>query len=52
MLYLANRLGFRLAEVPVNWVEQGDSRVNLFTDPVKMLFQIMRVPLRHRRVGR
>ena len=52
VLYLANRLGFPVAEVPVNWTEQGESRVNLLVDPVAMLISVLGIPLRHRRVGR
>jgi len=51
-LYLANRLDFPVAEVPVNWTEQGESRVNLLVDPAKMLISVLGVPLRHHGVGR
>jgi dolichyl-phosphate beta-glucosyltransferase len=48
VLYLANRLGFPVAEVPVNWTEKGESRVNLLVDPAKMLISVLAVPFRHR----
>ena len=36
MLLMAQQLGFRIAEVPVNWTHQPGSRVNLVVDSMKM----------------
>lgn len=52
LLHLANRLGFKVKEMPVNWADRGESRVNLFVDPLKMLAQVMSVPWRHRGLKR
>jgi dolichyl-phosphate beta-glucosyltransferase len=45
VLVMAQRQGYRVAEVPVNWVHQPGSRVNLAVDSLKMardLFVIRR----------
>lgn len=49
-LYLANRLGLPIREVPVNWIDRGSSSVNLLTEPAKMLAAAMAVVRRHRRL--
>ena len=36
VLVMAQRLGYRVAEVPVNWTHQPGSRVNLATDSLRM----------------
>ena len=48
ILFLANRLGYLIEEVPVNWVEKGNSKVNLFKDPLKMLWQVITIRTVHR----
>ena len=50
LLYLANRLGFPIVELPINWADRGESRVNLLVDPIKMFGSVLAVPLRHRKV--
>lgn len=52
LLHLANRLGFRIVEMPVNWADRGESRVNLWIDPLKMLLQVFSVRGRHRGIER
>ena len=51
ILYLARRLGLAVAEVPVDWVEQPGSKVNLVTDSVRMLRDVARVRWMHRELG-
>ena len=43
ILYIARRLGFSIAEIPVNWVAQPGSKVNLVSDSIKMLWDITQV---------
>lgn len=43
VLYVARRLGFSIAEVPVNWDSQPGSKVNILTDSVRMLWDVARV---------
>ncbi len=51
ILYLAQRWGYRIREVPVHWVNSPASQVHLFTDPCKMLFDILRIRWLHRHDG-
>ena len=48
LLYLANKLSYPVAEVPVNWVNQKGSKVNLITDSIKMLKDILKIRLIHK----
>jgi dolichyl-phosphate beta-glucosyltransferase len=36
VLMMAQRRGYRIAEVPVNWTHQPGSKVNLVTDSARM----------------
>lgn len=49
ILFLARRLSLSVIEVPVNWVAQPGSKVNLVTDSVKMLWDICRIKWIHRK---
>ena len=40
LLLLAQRDGYRIVEVPVNWADQAGSKVGVFTDGPRMLWQI------------
>jgi len=48
VLYIARRKGLRLAEVPINWYYQSDSRVRPVHDTISMVRELMRI----RRLGR
>ena len=48
ILYLAGRRSFAIAEVPVNWFNQKGSKVNLVTDTVKMLWDVLKIRSLHR----
>lgn len=48
ILFLARKLGFSVAEVPVNWVNQEGSKVRLVTDSVRMFLDIVRIHWLHR----
>jgi dolichyl-phosphate beta-glucosyltransferase len=43
VLLLAQLRGYRVAEVPVNWVHQPGSRVNVVADGLRMLVDIARI---------
>jgi dolichyl-phosphate beta-glucosyltransferase len=47
VLLLARRLGFRIAEVPVRWIDSPDSRVTLVGGPISMLLDLLRIRVRH-----
>ena len=48
LLFIADGLKLSVAEIPVNWVEQPGSKVNLVTDSIKMLWDISRIRWLHR----
>lgn len=48
ILYLAKTLGLRIKEVPINWSAQTGSKVRLFRDSFKMLWDILRIRRLHR----
>lgn len=43
LLMMARRRGYRIAEVPVNWVHRPGSKVNLVTDSAKMLRDLVQI---------
>ena len=43
VLFLARRLGFRLAEVPVRWINSPDSRVHPVRDSSRMALDLLRL---------
>jgi len=52
LLYLAVRkYGYKVAEVPVRWINSPDSRVNALTDSWQMLWDVLRVRWRDWRGG-
>lgn len=44
-LYLAERLGYRVAEIPVSWSHVPESRVRLGTDSARMLLEVIGIRL-------
>jgi dolichyl-phosphate beta-glucosyltransferase len=53
LIYLARRRGYRLAVVPIQWFDRRGSRMQ--TRPglaIRVAWDLFRIPLLHRRVGR
>jgi dolichyl-phosphate beta-glucosyltransferase len=48
IVYLAQRLGLRVAEVPVTWINSPESRVRKIQDSLNMLFDLFRIRWLHR----
>jgi dolichyl-phosphate beta-glucosyltransferase len=48
ILYLARKKGFAIREIPINWINQEGSKVELIRDSSKMLLDILRIPFLHR----
>lgn len=48
ILFIARRLLLSIAEVPVNWVAQPGSKVNLIADSIRMQWDISRIRWLHR----
>jgi glycosyltransferase involved in cell wall biosynthesis len=51
LLFLCKRFGLRVHEVPVVWRNSPVSGVNLFIDPVNMIWDVARIRWRFRRGG-
>jgi dolichyl-phosphate beta-glucosyltransferase len=51
LLYVANRFGLTVAEIPVTWRNSPQSKVNVLTAPPAMLIEVLRVLWRFRRGG-
>jgi dolichyl-phosphate beta-glucosyltransferase len=49
LVWLARRRGFRVEEVGVSWADSADSRVHPVRDSARMLRDVVRMRLRHRR---
>jgi dolichyl-phosphate beta-glucosyltransferase len=47
VLSIARSLGYRIAEVPVTWIDQPASSVNPLTAPASMLFDLLRIRINH-----
>lgn len=47
VLFLAKKLGYTIAEVPITWTDSPRSKVNPLTDPVKMFADTARVRWMH-----
>ena len=48
ILFLARRLTLSIVEIPVNWVAQPGSKVNLVADSMRMLWDISHLRWLHR----
>lgn len=46
LLYQADLNDIAILEMPVNWTNMPESKVNVFTDSIKMLFGVMAISLR------
>lgn len=48
ILYLAQRLGYRIAEIPVTWINSPESRVRILRDSLNMVWDLFRIHGLHR----
>jgi dolichyl-phosphate beta-glucosyltransferase len=48
ILFIARQLSLSIIEIPVNWVAQPGSKVNILSDSIKMLWDVIRIRWRHR----
>jgi len=48
LLFLASKLGYRIAEIPVEWVNEPNSRVRMIADPLLMFADVIRIRQLHR----
>lgn len=47
IMYLAQKLGYRLLELPVIWRNSAQSRVQVFRDPLMMFWDVLRIRSLH-----
>ncbi len=47
VLFIARRLGFKIAEVPVVWRNDPETKVRAFRDGIRMLADVLRIRLYH-----
>jgi dolichyl-phosphate beta-glucosyltransferase len=47
IVYLAQKLGYRLLELPVIWRNSAQSRVQVFRDPLTMFWDVLRIRSLH-----
>jgi dolichyl-phosphate beta-glucosyltransferase len=50
ILYLAKKLGYKIAEVPIRWLNSPDTRVSAGADGLRMAMDSLRVRFRHRKL--
>lgn len=43
LLYVAQRRGYRIAEIPINWADQPGSKVRVFRDGLRMLGELLAI---------
>lgn len=43
LLYVAQRRGYRIAEIPINWADQPGSKVRVLRDGLRMLWDLLAV---------
>jgi dolichyl-phosphate beta-glucosyltransferase len=43
ILYLAKKLGYRIAEVPVVWSNSKETKVSILKDPLRMLLDLLKI---------
>jgi len=48
LLFLASKLGFKTWEIPVEWINEPNSRVRMLADPALMFADVLRIRRMHR----
>jgi dolichyl-phosphate beta-glucosyltransferase len=43
LLFIANKFGFKVAEVPVEWAHSGGTRISPLRDGTRMLFELLKI---------
>jgi hypothetical protein len=49
ILYLARRAGYSIAQVPVRWKDDADSRLQLFRGNLRNAVDLLSIPVMHRK---
>lgn len=48
VLFLAARMDYQVAEIPVEWINEPNSKVRMLIDPLKMFIDILKIRRLHR----
>lgn len=48
LLFLASKLGFKVVEIPVEWINEPNSRVRMLADPALMFADVLRIRRMHK----
>ena len=48
LLFLASKLGYHVVEIPVEWVNEPNSRVRMIADPILMFADVLRIRRMHK----
>jgi len=48
VLFLAAQMGYQVAEIPVEWINEPNSKVRMLIDPLKMFVDILKIRHLHR----
>ncbi len=51
-LFIAKRLGFKVAEVPVFWADDRETKVRVMSDPLKMAIGLIKIRIIHSTLGK
>ncbi|HCM43310.1 MAG TPA: hypothetical protein DIS66_08395 [Candidatus Omnitrophica bacterium] len=49
LIFLAQKNGFRIAELPVTWINSAATKVKVLSDPIKMFWDVLRIRAIHRK---
>lgn len=52
LIFIAQRLGLRIAEVPVRWIDSAHTKVSMVSDGLKAVVDLARIRWRHRGLRR
>jgi dolichyl-phosphate beta-glucosyltransferase len=51
VLYIATKLGYKIAEVPIRWAHKDGSKVNMLRDGSRMVIDLLRIRALHRKIA-
>jgi len=51
ILYIARRLGYTIAQVPVRWMNDPETKVKMLADGLRMAIDVLRIRALHRGLG-
>ena len=52
ILYIAQKIGYKIKELPVSWTNAPNSKVNIFTDSLNMLIDLFKIKYLHKNISK